>query len=162
LLDITVLTKKYSFISAPKTVDVERFQQFIFDNYSLTLPPSYWQFMRHFGPGTLGGFLHMLLPGHLQTHRERLEPFMDEELEALLVDTGDILVFATTNNRDMCGWQLADLKRMEEAPIICVDGFEAQVMASSVLELVDLLASGKDVFGIGALPNTFAPDLQVY
>jgi hypothetical protein len=153
----TTLTKKYSFLSVPRPVDLEQAQQFVANQYGIRLPPSYTEFMLHFGPGTLGGFLHMLLPSHLQTHRDRLEPFMDEELEALLGDTGEILVFATTNNRDMCGWQLADLKQLPEAPGIRVSGFEGQVIAASVLELVDFLASGKDIFGSGALPTTFEP-----
>jgi hypothetical protein len=158
----TTLTKKYSFLSAPRPVDLEQAQQFVVNQYGIRLPPSYTEFMLHFGPGTLGGFLHMLLPSHLQTHQERLEPFMDDELRVLLEDTGNILVFATTNNKDMCGWQLADLKQLPEAPVIRVNGFEGQVIAASVLELVDFLASGKDVFGVGVLPKTFVPDLQDY
>lgn len=123
--------------------------------YGVQLPASYEAFMQLFGPGTLGGFLHVHPVPALQTHRERLRPFLDEELEALLADTGDVLIFADSDNGDMCGWQLADLRASPEPPVVRVSDFDGQVLAPSVTDLLVRLIAGEDLFGVGALPRTY-------
>jgi hypothetical protein len=123
--------------------------------YGVQLPPSYVAFMELLGPGTLGGFLHVHPVPALQTHRERLQPFLDEALEALLDETGDVLIFADSDNGDMCGWHLADLRVSPEPVVVRVSDFESERLAASVTELIVRLTAGEDLFGVGALPRTY-------
>ncbi|WP_022803083.1 SMI1/KNR4 family protein [Deinococcus ficus] len=120
-------------------------------SYGVELPASYLAFLVEVGPGDLGGFLHFPPVTALQTHRERLLPFLDADMEALLAPTGDVLVFADSVNGDMCGWSLQSLRRGGEVPVICVNDFEGREVARSFHALLERLTAGDDLFGVGAL-----------
>ncbi|MFB9991552.1 SMI1/KNR4 family protein [Deinococcus oregonensis] len=127
--------------------------------YGVALPPSYQEVIRAFGAGTLGGFFHLLPVTEVHTHRHRLAPFLDREVEQWLEEegSGDVLIFAVTNNGDLCGWPLDALQTGSEAPVVRLMDFEVQPLAPSVLVLMAQLVSGQDVFGIGPVPATFVP-----
>ncbi|WP_407568759.1 hypothetical protein [Deinococcus altitudinis] len=134
---------------------LEEGRAFVWQRHGVCLPASYEALMELFGPGTLGGFLHVHPASDLQLHRERLQPFLDEELEALLAETGDVLIFADSDNGDMCGWSLAELKAGSEPPVWWVSDFEMGVLAGSVTDLTERLLAGEDLFGTGALAATY-------
>ena len=121
------------------------------------LPRSYVEFVSLFGAGTVGGFLHIHAAHALQTHRSRIEHLLgQEDAEHLLGSTGDVVVFADSNNGDMCGWHLADLRTQREPEVVCFQGFDdARTIGASVVDLIRRIAAGKDVFGVGPLPQTF-------
>ena len=84
---------------------------------------------------------------------------MDDDDLHMLEATGDVLIFATTDNGDMCGWQLAELRdahRTTEPSILAFQDFaEPRTIATSTGDLVNRIAAGENLFGIGALPATF-------
>lgn len=143
--------------SARSDPQLEAGRRRVAEAYGVALPPSYQEVMRVFGAGTFGGFLHLLPVTELQTHRQRLEPFLDTELEEWLEESGDVLVFAVSDNGDLCGWALDSLQTTNEAPVVWLTDFEVQPLAPSALALMVRLASGQDVFGTGPLPATFTP-----
>jgi len=128
-------------------------------SYGVELPPSYLGFMKELGPGTLGGFLHFQPPGYLNSYRERMAPFLDSELEAALVDSGEILIFADSDNGDCCGWQLAELGRSAEPEVVRIPprSFDAVGLGCSFGELFERLTDGADVFRIGPLQARYQP-----
>ena len=109
-------------------------------HYGVKLPESYFAFLNSFGAGTLGGFFQFHPPGHMNTHRERLEPFMDDELSEMVDenDSGDILIFATTDNGDMLGWKLEEMKLNIEPKIfeIPTRTFDVNEIANNVGDLI--------------------------
>lgn len=145
------------FFAPRRDPKLEAGRQRVAEVYGVALPPSYQEVMQVFGAGTFGGFLHLLPVTELQTHRHRLEPFLDSELEQWLEESGDVLIFAVSDNGDLCGWALDSLQTTNEAPVVLLIDFEVQPLAPSVLALLVRLVSGQDVFGTGPLPATFTP-----
>lgn len=154
---IQELQAQIRFSGSPSDPRLAEGRQQVAQTYGVALPPSYQEVIQRFGAGTFGGFLHFLPVTELCTHRHRLEPFLDAELEQCLEESGDILIFAVTDNGDLCGWALNSLQTESEAPVIRLVDFEVQPLAPSVLALMARLVSGEDVFGIGPLPTTFTP-----
>lgn len=108
--------------------------------YPLILPDSYTAFLQHFGAGYLGGFFHIHPPQHMNTHKERLLEYMDDELEALLVEnnSGEILIFADSDNGDSLGWRLSDFGGEQEPKVLKIPArsFEAEIIALNVQDLL--------------------------
>ena len=129
--------------------------------HGVEIPAAYLQFLRILGPGSWGGFLHFHALEHLSTHEELLEPFMDEDLQDMLDPTADVLVFASSDNGDMCGWHLHDLIRLppDESPVIRIAprSFEGEVIAATTAEFFRLLGGGENLFGVGELPVAYRP-----
>lgn len=131
-------------------------------SHAVALPSAHRHFMRIVGPGSWGSFLHFHAMEHMSTHEELLAPFMDEDLEQMLEPTADVLVFANSDNGDMCGWHLHDLVRMppDDCPVIRIAprSFDGAVIAASTAEFFRLLlVEGANLFGVGALPWVFQP-----
>ncbi len=108
--------------------------------YGVEIPDSYSLFLEHFGAGTLGNFFHFHPPAHMNTHRERLEPFLDDELNEMIDenDSGEILIFADTDNGDMLGWKLDEMRGTNEPLIYQVPArsFDVKKYASDVKDLI--------------------------
>ncbi|THF68963.1 SMI1/KNR4 family protein [Deinococcus sp. Arct2-2] len=134
-------------------------QRQVAQTYGAALPLAYQELIRALGAGTFGGFLHLLPVTEVHTHRHRLAPFLDAEVEQWLEEegSGDVLIFAVTDNGDLCGWPLDALRTGSEAPVVRLIDFEMQPLAPSIVALMAQLVSGQDVFGIGPLPATFTP-----
>ena len=130
-------------------------------SHAVEIPSAYLDFLHLLGPGSWGGFLHFHALEHMSTHEELLAPFMDEDLQEMLEPTADVLVFANSDNGDMCGWHLHDLIRMspDVCPVIRIPprSFDGAVIAASTAEFFRLLAGGENLFGVGALPLQFQP-----
>lgn len=123
----------------------------------IELPPSYRSFMRVVGPGTLSGFVRLQPPGNMSLYRERLAPFMDAELAEALADSGDVLIFADSDNGDYCGWHLEELRQVAEPRVVRIAprSFDANDAAPDFPSFIDRLISGVDLFGIGPLDCTY-------
>ena len=133
----------------------------VHSSHEVEIPAAYLQFLRILGPGSWGGFLHFHALEHLSTHEELLAPFMDEDLQDMLEPTADVLVFASSDNGDMCGWHLHDLIRLppDECPVIRIAprSFDGEVVAATTAEFFRLLADGENLFGVGELPVAYRP-----
>jgi hypothetical protein len=105
------------------------------------------------GIGTFGGFLHFEAPDGMCTHRELIEGLIDEDDEEDLAPTADVIVFARSDNRDMCGWHAADLAVGQDR-VVRLDGFDEEPLAHSTRQFLDLLPT-TDYFGFGVLPPTY-------
>ena len=132
--------------------------------HGVEIPSAYKDFLRLLGPGSWGEFLHFHALEHMSTHEELLSSFMDDDLQELLEPTADVLVFASSDNGDMCGWHLHDLIRMpsDDCPVIRIAprSFDGVVIAATTAELFQLLGLGANLFGVGALPRMFRPRSQ--
>ncbi|EOD69190.1 hypothetical protein H480_07558 [Amycolatopsis vancoresmycina DSM 44592] len=117
------------------------------------LPAALAELYRQAGVGTFGGFLHFEPPDGMGTHRELLGDLIDEDDEEDLAPTADVIVFARSDNRDMCGWHAADLAAGEDR-VVRLDGFDEEPLAGSTRQFLDGLP-GTDYFGIGVLPPTY-------
>ena len=125
-----------------------KLQTWQFDKkYKAGVPQSYLTFLESFGPGTLGDFFDFLPPHLANTHEERLEPFMDEELKSLIDEggSGDILIFATTANGDMFGWKLTELRLEGEPQVyqIPAGSFDCTEAADDVKQFIEQLISSR-------------------
>ena len=131
------------------------------DSHGVKLPESYLSFMRILGPGSWGGFLHFEAVQYLSTHAELLSTFMDDDLKEMLEPTADVLVFANSDNGDMCGWHLHDLTRTpaDDCPVIRIAprSFDGELIAKTTAEFFEKLGQGADLFGVGGLPLWFQP-----
>lgn len=129
------------------------------DSHGVKLPESYLSFMRILGPGSWGGFLHFEAVQYLSTHAELLSTFMDDDLKEMLEPTADVLVFANSDNGDMCGWHLHDLARMpaDDCPVIRIAprSFDEELIAKTTADFFEKLGQGADLFGVGGLPLRF-------
>ncbi len=115
----------------------------------LRLPASYLVFMEVFGPGSLGDFIHLGPPAELSS-RERIQ---------LAHESGRIVIFAETDNGDALGWLASNLDRSTEPPVLRVlpDSLAAVPLADGFMPLLQSLAAGEDLFGLGPLPVTYRP-----
>ena len=133
----------------------------VHSSHGVEIPAAYLQFLRILGPGSWGDFLHFQALEHLSTHEELLAPYMDEDLQEMLEPTADVLVFANSDNGDMCGWHLHDLIRLppDECPVIRIAprSFDGEVIAATTAEFFRLLADGANFFGVGELPVAYRP-----
>mgnify|MGYP001602162934 CR=1 FL=1 len=160
-IDLSTLFEQLAKASGTNGMPLEPGLARLRSNHSVEIPSAYLNFMHLLGPGSWGGFLHFHALQHMSTHEELLAPFMDEDLQEMLEPTADVLVFANSDNGDMCGWYLHDLIRMapDECPVIRIPprSFDGDVIASSTAEFFRLLADGANLFGVGALPLEFQP-----
>lgn len=117
------------------------------------LPDALAELYLRFGVGTFGGFLHFEPPNGMSTHRELIEDLIDEDDEDDLAPTADVIVFARSDNRDMCGWHTADLAVGEDR-VVRLDGFDEEPLADSTRQFLDSLPT-TDYFGFGVLPSTY-------
>ncbi|MET8996445.1 SMI1/KNR4 family protein [Amycolatopsis sp. NPDC004169] len=129
--------------------DIAAFSQ----KHGMPLPGALAELYREAGVGTFGGFLHFEAPDEMCTHRELIEDLIDEDDEEELAPTADVIVFARTDNRDMCGWHAADLAAGEDR-VVRLDGFDEEPLAGSTRRFLDGLP-GTDYFGFGVLAPTY-------
>jgi len=87
--------------------------------YEVNLPESYQEYLEHFGAGFLGGFYE-------------LDHMLKEN------DSGEILIFATSENGDMLGWRLSEFNNLDEPRILKIPtrSFEVVELASNVKKLI--------------------------
>ncbi|MGW4062814.1 SMI1/KNR4 family protein [Amycolatopsis sp. NPDC004747] len=114
------------------------------------LPGALAELYRQVGVGTFGGFLHFEPPDGMCTHRELIEDLLDEDD---LAPTADVIVFARSDNRAMCGWHTADLAAGKDR-VVLLDGFDEEPLAGSTREFLESLP-GTDYFGFGVLAPTY-------
>jgi hypothetical protein len=105
------------------------------------------------GVGTFGDFLHFEPPDGMGTHRELIEHLIDEDDEEALAPTADVIVFARSDNGDMCGWHTADLLAGRDR-VVRLEGFDEQPLADSTRQFLENLPR-TDYFGVGVLPATY-------
>lgn len=131
------LSEKFFFL--PEEIEFEEVNQ-LDSHYEVELPDSYNLFLEHFGAGTLGSFFHFHPPAHMNTHRERLAPFLDAELNEMMDenDSGEILIFADTDNGDMLGWKLNEMNSASEPEVyqIPARSFDVEEYASGIKNLI--------------------------
>ena len=107
------------------------------------------------GVGTFGGFVHFEAPDSVCTHRELLEDLIYEDDEEDLAPTADVIVFARSDNRDMCGWHAADLAVGLDR-VVRLDGFDEEPLADSTRQFLDSLPD-TNYFGFGVLVPAYKP-----
>src|SRR5262245_46584306 len=105
------------------------------------------------GVGTFGGFLHFDPPDGMCTQRELIEHLIDDDDEEHLAPTADVIVFARSDNGDMCGWHTADLAAGKDR-VVRLDGFDEEPLADSTRQFLDNLPN-TDYFGVGVLSLTY-------
>jgi len=128
------------------------------DKYAVRLPHSYRCFMEVFGPGTLSGFLHFSPPYYLNTYGYRMSPFTNELEPRALDDSGEVLIFANSDNGDFCGWRLSDLTSDAPAVVgILPRSFDTYPVARDFDQFFESLLSGNDLFGIGPMVLEYKP-----
>ncbi|MFF0447682.1 SMI1/KNR4 family protein [Streptomyces sp. NPDC004609] len=106
------------------------------------------------GPGTYGGFLHILPPSWILTHRERVGPLLGAEDEPEIAATADVLVFATTDNGDLIGWHAE--QRPFEDRVVRLVGFDEIPLGLRTGEFLRALGR-EDLFGVGRLSGGYVP-----
>ena len=76
----------------------------------------------------------------MNTHREKLEPFVDDELNEIinLNDSDDILIFSTTDTGDMFGWKLEKMRLNREPRVFEVPTrtFDVREIANNVADFI--------------------------
>jgi len=131
------LSEKFSFL--PEEIQFENENQ-LSAHYEVKLPDSYNLFLKYFGAGTLGNFFHFHPPGHMNTHRERLGSALDDELTEMIEenDSGEILIFADTDNGDMLGWKLDEMTEEQEPTVyeIPTRTFDVEEYARDIKDLI--------------------------
>lgn len=131
------LSEKFFFL--PEEIEFEEVNQLDL-HYEVELPDSYKSFIRYFGAGTLGNFFHFHPPAHMNTHGERLNPFLDNELKEMIDenDSGEILIFAETDNGDMLGWRLNEMNGNLEPKVyqIPARSFYVEEYSNDVKDLI--------------------------
>ena len=123
------------------------------EKHGAPLPDAVTELYLRSGVGTFGGFLHFEAPDGMCTHRELIEDLIDEDDEEDLAPTADVIVFARSDNRDMCGWHTADLAAGADR-VVRLDGFDEEPLADSTRQFLDSLPT-TDYFGFGVLPSTY-------
>lgn len=118
------------------------------ERHGLELPSSLAQLYQTVGVGGFGGFLHFESPNGIISHRELIEHLLDEDDEDLLEETGDVIVFARSDNGDMCGWHPGTDR------VVRLIGFDEQPLAESTEEFLSGLPT-TDYFGVGILEPTY-------
>lgn len=131
------LSEHFTFL--PEQIDFQN-QNKLSAHYKVSAPHSYTLFLEYFGAGTLGDFFHFHPLGHMNTHRERLEPYLDDELNEMIDehDSGDILIFADTDNGDRLGWKLDEMRGEQEPRIyeIPTRTFNVEEYARDIKDLI--------------------------
>ena len=159
--DLQTLFTNLAKASASQGVHPEPGSGLVQPTHGVEIPSAYKDFLRLLGPGSWGEFLHFHAPEHMSTHEELLSSFMDDDLQELLEPTADVLVFASSDNGDMCGWHLHDLIRLppDECSVIRIAprSFDGEVIAATTAEFFRLLADGANFFGVGELPVAYRP-----
>jgi hypothetical protein len=117
------------------------------------LPSALAELYLRSGVGTFGGFLHFEAPDDMCTHRELVEDLIDADDEDELAPTADVIVFARSDNGDMCGWHAADLAAGKD-PVVRLDGFDEEPLADSTREFLDNLPD-TNYFGFGVLDPSY-------
>ena len=152
---------RFDFREPPVVSQTARESEQINQQYSVTIPASFIYFFDLFGPGTLGGFLHFLPVRWFKTHAERLEGFLDDEIRLSLEDeqSGDILIFATTDNGDLFGWKLPALRGQSEPEVVRIyyRSFEYELYAPTFKDFIKGIVETASVAGCGPLPFLYTP-----
>ena len=160
-IDLSTLFQSLAKASGAKGMPLESGLARLRSSHSVEIPSAYLKFLHLLGPGSWGEFLHFHALQHMSTHEELLTPFMDEDLQEMLEPTADVLVFASSDNGDMCGWHLHDLIRLppDECSVIRIPprSFDGEVIAATTAEFFRLLADGANLFGVGELPVAYRP-----
>jgi hypothetical protein len=117
------------------------------------LPDALVEIYLSVGVGTFGDFLRFEPPDGMSTHRETIEHLIDEDDEEALAPTADVIVFARSDNGDMCGWHTADLVAGRDR-VVRLEGFDEEPLADSTRQFLDRLPN-TDYFGVGVLPATY-------
>ena len=160
-IDLSILFESLAKASGAKGMPLESGLARLRSSHSVEIPSAYLKFLQMLGPGSWGEFLHFHELQHMSTQEELLTPFMDEDLQEMLEPTADVLVFASSDNGDMCGWHLHDLIRLppDECPVIRIAprSFDGEVVAATTAEFFRLLADGENLFGVGELPVAYRP-----
>jgi hypothetical protein len=123
------------------------------EKHGVALPDALVELYVQSGVGTFGGFLHFEAPDGMCTHRELIEHLIDEDDEEDLAPTADVILFARSDNRDMCGWHTADLVAGKDR-VVRLDGFDEEPLADSTRQFLDGLPD-TNYFGFGVLPSTY-------
>jgi hypothetical protein len=157
----TVLKDNFDFRGLPIVSQAAKESESIKQQYAVTIPNSYIYFMELFGPGTLGGFLHFLPIQWLNTHEERLEGVLDAEGHSFLEEeeSGDILIFATTDNGDLFGWKLPALRTQPEPEVMRIyyRSFEYEIYAPTFKDFMEGIVNIKSIAGCGPIPLSYLP-----
>ena len=160
-IDLSTLFQSLAKASGAKGMPLESGLARLRSSHSVEIPSAYLKFLHLLGPGGWGDFLHFQALEHLSIHEELLAPYMDEDLQEMLEPTADVLVFASSDNGDMCGWHLHDLIRLppDECSVIRIAprSFDGEVIAATTAEFFRLLADGANFFGVGELPVAYRP-----
>lgn len=118
------------------------------ERHGMALPVALAELYQTIGVGTFGSFLHFEPPDGILTHRGLIEHLLDDDDEDLLEETGDVLMFARSDNGDMCGWH----PNTEE--VVRLIGFDELPLAESTHEFLSNLPT-TDYFGIGVLEPAY-------
>lgn len=94
------------------------------------------------------------------TTADSLKPileYMDDELEALLVEnnSGEILIFADSDNGDSLGWRLSDFGGEQEPKVLKIPArsFEAEIIALNVRDLLTKMIEAPKRFWLHFKPK---------
>jgi hypothetical protein len=120
--------------------------------HGVSLPEALAGFYRSVGVGALDDFLRFVAPQHMISHRELVGHLLDEEGERLIEPTADVIVFAQSDNGDMCGWHAAALAAGTDR-VVRLEGFRESPLTGSTREFLEGLLD-VDYFG---LDETLAP-----
>lgn len=118
------------------------------ERHGMELPPPLARLYQTVGVGTFGGFLHFEPPDGILSHRGLIEHLLDDDDDDLLDETGDVIVFARSDNGDMCGWHPGADR------VVCLIGFDELPLTESTEEFLSGLPT-TDYFGIGVLALTY-------
>jgi hypothetical protein len=123
------------------------------EDHGVPLPEALASLYRSVGVGSFGDFLHFVAPHHMSTHRELIGHLLDEAGEKLIAPTADVIVFAQSDNGDMCGWHKAALAAGDDR-VVHLDGFDEEPLTDSTERFLAGLPHN-DYFGVGILPTTY-------
>jgi len=123
------------------------------EQHGAELPAALAMFYRAAGVGTLGGFLHFVAPQYMSSHAELIGHLLDEDDQPRIEPTADVVVFAQSDNGDMCGWHAAALAAAD-APVVRLTGFDETPLAASTSQFLEAVLDA-DHFGTGSLPATY-------
>jgi hypothetical protein len=113
--------------------------------HGVELPDALASFYRSVGVGALDDFLRFVAPQHMINHRELIEHLLDEQGERFIEPTADVIVFAQSDNGDICGWHAAALATGTDR-VVRLEGFRESPLARSTREFLDGLLD-IDYFG---------------
>jgi hypothetical protein len=157
------LKDKFNFQELQTDPNLTEGKEIARQQYAINYPESYINFMEIFGVGTLGGFLHFPASNYLNTHKERLEPFIDEDINSFLEEegSGDILGFAYTDNGNWFGWHLSALRLSSEPEVIHIPyrSFECHLYSATFQDFIQQIVTTRFIAGYGPIPLSYIPFL---